>query len=179
MVKNFELWVIRHGETVWGKLNIIQGQQDSSLTEIGIMQARTVAQKLIAIDAIISSDLGRAMMTASIIANYLHIEEIESSRYFRERCFGNLQGQSKIKHFSTGFDNNILFATAIGIEPLNMFYARIQKGLNLIETNYSGKRVVLLTHGGVIRYLYLFFMRLDISTAPYNMPIDNCSLHIF
>ena len=61
--------VVRHGETHWNVEMRIQGQHDSPLTENGIAQAEALAGRLAAerIDALISSDLGRAMQTARVV----------------------------------------------------------------------------------------------------------------
>ncbi len=73
-----ELTVIRHGETVWNSQGIPQGHLDSDLTELCLAQARSVADALSAqrFDALYSSDLGRAMRTAGVIAEQLGMEII-------------------------------------------------------------------------------------------------------
>jgi broad specificity phosphatase PhoE len=63
-------YITRHGETVWNIQQRMQGQQDSPLTENGILQAKAAAEKLkkIHFDHAFSSDLLRARRTAEIIA---------------------------------------------------------------------------------------------------------------
>ena len=46
-----------------------QGQADIELTDLGYEQARRASEKLGMFDAIVSSDLRRAHLTATIIAN--------------------------------------------------------------------------------------------------------------
>src|SRR5437879_13343918 len=59
--------LVRHGETVFNVEGRWQGQSDSPLTERGLAQARELARALaeVSIAAIYSSDLGRAIDTAT------------------------------------------------------------------------------------------------------------------
>lgn len=41
-----QVYLVRHGETLWNAARRIQGQSDSPLTEIGIRQAHLVAQRV-------------------------------------------------------------------------------------------------------------------------------------
>ena len=65
-----QLIIVRHGQTQWNIANIRQGHLDSELTDIGIAQAKALAQRLLRerFSALYSSDLGRAVQTAQIIA---------------------------------------------------------------------------------------------------------------
>ncbi|MCB0177120.1 MAG: histidine phosphatase family protein, partial [Anaerolineae bacterium] len=67
------LYLIRHGETPWNVVGRYQGQLDPPLTENGARQAQATAEALSAIkfDAIYSSDLARAKLTADALADKL------------------------------------------------------------------------------------------------------------
>jgi probable phosphoglycerate mutase len=62
-----EIFLARHGETVWSKEGRRTGVLDSPLKELGEAQARAGAAAVadVGIDAIYSSPLGRAMSTAA------------------------------------------------------------------------------------------------------------------
>ena len=62
---------MRHGETVWNKEGRLQGQEDTSLCEEGIVMAESCGDGMsgIPIDICISSSLKRAKQTAEIIVN--------------------------------------------------------------------------------------------------------------
>ncbi|WP_300000151.1 2,3-diphosphoglycerate-dependent phosphoglycerate mutase GpmB [uncultured Cedecea sp.] len=65
-----QVYLVRHGETLWNAERRLQGQSNSALTEHGEHQAQLVARraKELNITHIISSDLGRTQQTAEIIA---------------------------------------------------------------------------------------------------------------
>ena len=66
------LLAIRHGETRWNAEERYQGHGDSPLTETGRNQVKALGLRMKAFqfNSLISSDLGRAQETATIIAHY-------------------------------------------------------------------------------------------------------------
>lgn len=73
------LLLARHGQTVWNIEHRLQGQLDSPLTDEGIAQAQAIADRLegAGMLTVCSSPLGRAMQTATIIAERLGSDLIE------------------------------------------------------------------------------------------------------
>lgn len=73
------LFLVRHGQTRWNLEHRLQGQEDSPLTDEGIRQANSIAERLIdrGITTVCSSPLGRALRTAVIIADRIGAELIE------------------------------------------------------------------------------------------------------
>ena len=70
------LILVRHGESEWNREGRVQGQFDSPLTEIGVIQAKSVSRYLSGVLLkkplrIYTSPLERASETASIIAEEL------------------------------------------------------------------------------------------------------------
>ncbi|MCO5607219.1 hypothetical protein L7F22_061412 [Adiantum nelumboides] len=82
-----ELIVVRHGETTWNVGGILQGQEASSLSDVGKDQACAVAERLATTQAdiasIYSSDLERALDTANLIANKCNIPQ---ARFLVQIC---------------------------------------------------------------------------------------------
>ena len=87
------LCLIRHGETDWNVEARLQGSTDIPLNAHGIRQAYATAQALAdeRFGVIYSSDLLRATMTASVIAEAQHLP-MEIEPRLRERNLGMLQG---------------------------------------------------------------------------------------
>ena len=97
-------YLVRHGETDWNKEGILQGQTDTLLNDLGVVQAKEAAELLknVTFDLAFSSDLLRAKHTAEIIASE-HNLTVETTKLLRERNFGSLTGkQYKIvkNHFT-------------------------------------------------------------------------------
>ena len=95
------IYLVRHGETAWNLIRRRQGCLDSPLTERGVAQAEALGRylrKLLNGDAvqISSSPLGRAMSTATIIAEHLGIdkESIVVEPLLAELHQGHWQGLS-------------------------------------------------------------------------------------
>ncbi|CAM8996107.1 unnamed protein product [Rhodiola kirilowii] len=159
-----EFIVIRHGETEWNADGRIQGHLDVALNDTGRQQAVLVAERLAKgpeISAIYSSDLKRASVTAETIANCCGGIEVIKDPELRERNLGDLQGHvyrelSKTVpvayqvFMSNRTDQNI----PGGGESIDQLYERCTSALQRIARKHKGERVVVVTHGGVIRSLH-------------------------
>lgn len=93
-----ELYVIRHGQTIFNYLDRVQGWSDTPLTEVGRENIRCLGRKLKDVSFVeaYSSDSGRAIETTKIIldeqdmANPKMKHSIDSR--LREWCFGSFEG---------------------------------------------------------------------------------------
>ena len=88
-----ELILIRHGETDWNKERVFRGLMDMRLNATGIAQADATAEALkdVVFDAIYSSPLKRALVTARRIAKP-HEIEVRVGDGFSDMHFGSWQG---------------------------------------------------------------------------------------
>ncbi|GAB4847011.1 hypothetical protein Ancab_026023 [Ancistrocladus abbreviatus] len=161
-----EIILVRHGETEWNALGKLQGQLDVDLNEIGRQQAATVADRLSRepnISAIYSSDLKRAHETAEIIAAKCGGIEVIRDKELRERHLGDLQGlvrqpqelaRLKPEAYAVFTSNKMGQEIPGGGESLDQLYQRCTSSLQRIGEKHRGERIVVVTHGGVIRTLY-------------------------
>jgi len=87
-----KLIIVRHGETEANVARRYLGQCDSSLTAEGREQARNAAMTLkgSGIEAIYSSDLPRAIISASYLAEHLGLPVVTDER-LRELNFGLIE----------------------------------------------------------------------------------------
>ena len=87
--------MVRHGQSEWNALGKWQGQEDPPLTELGVDQAMRAGQVLGAFDLIASSDLQRAALTASVIAEVIGIGPVHIDDRLRETFVGPWQGLTR------------------------------------------------------------------------------------
>ena len=87
------LYIVRHGHCESNVPDLIQGQIDSPLTELGKRQAESAAERLAteSITAVYSSNLCRARDTAIPIAARHGLQILETA-LLRECCLGVAQG---------------------------------------------------------------------------------------
>ncbi|MBI2860497.1 MAG: histidine phosphatase family protein [Chloroflexi bacterium] len=90
-----QLVLIRHGETEWNATGVFRGQIDVSLNETGLKQAELLGEALGRenIEAIYSSPLKRALVTAQAIARHSH-REVMVAPVLTDLSFGDWQGLS-------------------------------------------------------------------------------------
>lgn len=105
-----KLILVRHGETYWNEERRVQGgDSDIELNEAGTRQARDLAAVLSDnnnIDAVVSSPLRRAVMTAEAIARQ-HQLPVETDERLREIEVGELEGLS-LSNLNTTFSNFLM-----------------------------------------------------------------------
>ncbi|MFZ0664968.1 MAG: histidine phosphatase family protein [Acidimicrobiales bacterium] len=159
MRSDVDIFLVRHGESVWNSRNLVQGQSPHApgLTTVGKKQAVALARTLGCIDSqlVISSDLSRAVETGLPIANVLNVP-LKTDPRLRERGFGVLEGSSNehIESITLGIDGTSVTnidAKAPGGESLRDFYARIADFFSDEQTLQSDRPIVVVTHGGVVR----------------------------
>lgn len=85
------IYIVRHGQNEDNANKILNGHRDMPLTEIGINQAKELAEMIkkseIKIDKIYSSPLKRAYQTGEAIADALHLDAPEKLDLLIERDF--------------------------------------------------------------------------------------------
>ncbi len=90
-----ELYIVRHGKTIWNASNLLQGSADIELNEKGRALAGETGQNLesVQFDKIYSSPLIRAYETACLIRGHRNIPIIRDDR-LRELNFGVNEGKN-------------------------------------------------------------------------------------
>ncbi|GAB2224015.1 hypothetical protein Drorol1_Dr00004761 [Drosera rotundifolia] len=159
-----EIILVRHGETDWNALGKLQGQLDVDLNEVGRQQAVAVAERLSTephVSAVYSSDLKRAYETAEIIAAKCGALKVIRDPTLRERHLGYLQGHvySELNRLKPEAYRAFISAKSDqeipgGGESIDQLYQRCTSSLQRIAEKHRGERVIVVSHGGVIRSLY-------------------------
>ena len=178
------LTLVRHGETQWNAAGRIQGHLDIPLNATGLAQAAAIGERLggEAFDAILSSDLERALQTARPIVRYSEQTLVPDPR-LRERHLGVLQGLTgeeaamRQPQAWQAFKARSPNAALEGGETLADFSRRVVGLLEELPKTYSGGRLLLVTHGGVLDAAYRHATALPLN-APRDFPIYNASVNV-
>ncbi|MEO6873209.1 MAG: histidine phosphatase family protein [Opitutaceae bacterium] len=149
--------LIRHGETEWNAVNREMGQLDSPLTARGLEQADRVAERLATVpfDVLYSSDLGRAVQTATAVARKCAHTIVFDVR-LRERHMGIFQGltadesEARFPQDRAAYhrkDGNYVIPEG---ESAEQRQRRTVVCLDEIAQRHVGGTVVIITHGGIL-----------------------------
>lgn len=167
---NTKIIAVRHGETEWNRVGRQQGHLDSTLTHLGLQQARALAEGLreYRVDRIYSSDLGRAVETATIISGALGTGFL-TNEGLRERNLGTMQGMTKAefnekypREWKTFEEGDPEYVLPNG-ESARQRYDRAVQCVEKIVMEDEGKTILLVTHGGVVMSLLYRTLRLPLT----------------
>lgn len=136
------IYLTRHGETVDNAAGILQGQSPGCLNETGREQARMMRDKMAGFpfDALVSSDLQRAVDTA-VILNEPHRLPLFQTALLRERDWGTLTGRkiSSLRIKPADFPRNVENPAALQI--------RARLFLHYLLEHFDGQTVLAMGHG--------------------------------
>lgn len=143
--------LFRHGQTDWNINFLLQGVTDIPMNETGFAQVKLAAQAIEANDwdVVLTSPLTRAKETAAIIAAHAGFEQIVENELLIERSFGEAEGLSH-EQWRAKYAN---LDEIPGGESRTQLAARSQQILDLVATEFMGKRVLAVSHGALIRGL--------------------------
>ncbi|MCX6825370.1 MAG: histidine phosphatase family protein [candidate division SR1 bacterium] len=166
-----KIYLARHGQDKDNEMGILNGHRDMPLTEIGLDQAKQVAQKIkdskIHFDKIYSSPLQRAYQTAKIISDYLQVDAPEKNELLIERDFGIMTGKPT-KDSKKLCSPDIIQAELItyflspeGAETFPQLIIRAKKLLDFIKSKHDGQSILMVTHGDFGKMIYAAYYNLD------------------
>jgi len=169
------LYLVRHGETDWNKARKIQGSTDIPLNDLGRRQAAAAAELLSRrhFDRVVSSPLGRAVETGSIIASRLGVAAPSISAGVVERNYGEAEGLT-FDQIEARFPDGV---DVPGRESREALRTRVEAALLEIAAAHEGESVVVATHGAVIRTIVTHIA--PEHEASIGVPIRNGSIHSF
>jgi len=187
-----DLLLIRHGETDWNTERRLQGHIDIPLNDTGLHQAKLLGAALQNehLDAVICSDLQRAMQTAQAIATPKNLHCIINDQW-RERSYGGFEGQlinSLEARYPTEYaawraaetDSLFPFNQTSGHhgETVRQFHSRIETALRALCQQYPDQKVAVVAHGGVLECAYRIARHLPLN-APREVKLLNASINRF
>ena len=153
------IYFVRHGETVLTPTRKFSGTGalDPELMQDGLNQAELVAAEAVKLgaDILIASPLNRTRQTAQAIARTTGLEIIFDESWF-ELSFGSWDGKSieEVKEQEPDAYQAWLNSTAYapgGGESWDQATVRIEEALEKLVAEYPGKKIIVVTHNGVIK----------------------------
>jgi alpha-ribazole phosphatase len=148
--------LLRHGETELG--GGLRGSLDDALTDTGWAQMRGAVIEQGPWDRLVSSPLQRCARFASELGAQLGLP-MQLEKDLQELHFGAWEGQSALALMETDAEalgqfwaDPYSFTPPQG-EPVVDFSARVLAAVARLHTAYAGERVLLISHGGVMRLL--------------------------
>jgi len=142
--------LVRHGQSEWNALGRWQGQADPPLSDLGRQQAFSASRRLGTVDAIVSSDLQRAMETAQIISGQLGVGPVMVEPLLRERDAGEWSGltREEIDEQYPGYLDER--RRPPGYEEDESLLGRTLEALGRVEKEFRGGEVLVVAHGGLV-----------------------------
>lgn len=151
-----QLDLLRHGETELG--GGLRGSLDDALTAVGWEQMREAVKGRGPWDRIVSSPLQRCALFARELSQQLALP-VSFDKDLQELHFGEWEGCSPAALMETDAEALGLFWTdPYGFtppqgEPVPEFSARVLSAVSRLQQQFSGERVLVVCHGGVIKLL--------------------------
>ena len=177
-----QVYLVRHGETVWNAERRIQGQSDSPLTEKGEQQAWQVGERVkhLGITHIIASDLGRTRRTAEIIADACGCSVTLDAR-LRELNMGVLEKRpldgltTEEEQWRAALVNGTEGGRIPEGESMTEMATRMHAALNACLELPAGSRPLLVSHGMALGSLVSTILGLP-AYAERRLRLRNCSI---
>lgn len=192
----YDVYFVRHGQTLFNKYNKMQGWCDSPLTDQGVLTAKMTGEflKNIEFDHVFSSDMSRTVQTGHLVLSQnkkcknLKIKKLMN---FREQSYGYFEGTDSLQAwFEIGagygctrlrhFIQKYSFAKAQDVikekDPFHdaensvEFWQRLNAGLDVIQNiaKPNGK-ILVISHGMTIRCLVQHYNpSIDVMSSPFN-----------
>lgn len=143
------MFIIRHGETEWNRLQLVQGISDNPLNNKGIEQAKEIAPlfKEMLFDAVITSPLIRTKQTARYVCKYAKVKSWKEDVRIIEKNFGICEGipiSQRYDQYPNGH--------AEGEESFQTVRKRMLQAISSYANDYDGN-ILISTHGCAIAAL--------------------------
>ena len=177
------LVIVRHGVTDWNREGRWQGRLDPPLSDIGRREASLVAERTAAEPdlrpaRILTSTLARAAETADVIGAAVGVE-VEPEPRLMEIGAGEWEGRTHAELEVIDGERYLAWRTTPGYgppggEPLTEAAERIRTLLAEVQRSATWP-VMLVSHGGILRYLARELLVLSAERAE-GLDIDNASV---
>ncbi len=178
------LLLVRHGITEFNSARRFAGYSDVELSAAGYRQVERLRDRLVddKIDAVYSSDLRRALVTAEVISSG-HKVDIVACPELREVNYGNVEGLTfeeisrlypEVAESIANFSLRLEFPDG---ESFEGFIERTSKFLDKLKRHTPSQTILIVAHGGPLRVLICRLLGIDLEHWR-QFRLDNASLSI-
>lgn len=178
------LLLVRHGITEFNNAHRFAGYSDIEMSADGYGQVEKLRDRLAneKIDAIYSSDLRRAVVTAEVISSG-HNVDITTCSELREVNYGEAEGLTfkeigrlypEVAELITNFSLELKFPSG---ESFGEFIKRTSKFLDRLKKHELSETILIASHSGPLRVLVCTLLGIDMEHW-WQFQCDNASLSI-
>ncbi len=179
-----KLLLVRHGITEFNSTRRFAGHSDVELSTAGCRQVERLRDRLVneKIDAIYSSDLKRAVMTAEVVSTGHDVDIITCSE-LREISYGELEGLTfeeisrfypEVAELVANYSLKLRFP---GGESFEELVERASKFLDKLKRYTPSQTILVVSHSGPLRAMVCCLLDIDQSHWR-QIRLDNASLSI-
>ena len=178
---NRKILLIRHGRTDWNDAHRFQGHSDIPLNDSGMAQAEKLGKRLAGwpFDVVYTSPLLRARQTAEAVA-VRHGKTPVVLEGLVEINFGCWEGlhlksiREKDQEVLQAWLKDPFSCMPQGAETWQDIRSRVEGAVEeIFRTRHE--RIVIVSHGGIMRALYAVMLNLDPHSV-WNLKTSNCAI---
>ena len=176
------LYVMRHGTTVWNEKHISQGRSQNRLSKNGKELVEQSATKLknTPFDIIISSPLMRTMQTANIMNKYHNVKIVKDNRIieidqgiFSGRKVSTLSEKEKMRRLDR--------AKECGMEQFDEIFERTKNFFDNLKKDYPYQNILVVTHNWLASLIEAMILNkdMDLKNIRHWANFDNAQVKHF
>lgn len=179
-------YLMRHAQSEANKQGIVVSDpltacQAFGITELGHRQIEESIDPLRDVlnenTVIVSSDFLRAKETAEKVAEMIGVKKIQVDSRLRDRFFGDFEGQSDQNYEKIWeLDRTDPEHTKWNNESTNAVQKRMQELLNELEKIYSGKTILLVSHGDPLQIIFTSYVGKNVGQHRDIHKIENAEI---
>jgi len=175
---------VRHGITEFNSTRRFAGYSDVELNDDGHKQVERLHDRLASekIDAVYSSDLKRALVTAEVISSGRELDIVPCPE-LREMNYGKAEGLTfqeisdlypEVAQLIANFNLQLAFPDGEGFEA---FMDRVDTFLDRVNEHEPSETMLIVSHSGPLRTLVCSLLGID-RGCWWQIRFDNASLSI-
>lgn len=149
------IFIMRHGTTVWNEKGITQGRSSNMLSQSGKALTEQAANMLkdVQIDVIFASPLMRTMQTANIMNKYHNVKVVKDERLI-EIHQGIFTGKKWLSLTKEERELKNSRDSSCGMESYDSVYERVNDFIQNIKLTCPFENILIITHNVCASLIY-------------------------